>query len=260
MIERIILAIEHGDSYTDHLFMTAALRNPRILPCVEPTEREIRQLSGENTLVLRCDGLERSAGDGEPLAVYEYLTDTIHLFTGNYLAGDGTIDYTMAELAREEVEKRLDELLLGPLNQQELFREYFPLLWRNRRRIYSRPDYFYVPYPHGNFGYPFGCIVCLGAILRTMETDTTNFRLNPPGGCRCGEGPILIDYKYREERLWSLHTWCPTCGTRRVIKTKTFQRYHSCDRSIERTDAECNAGAEVSRLNLLDVVDALRSP
>ena len=261
MTERIILDIAHSDDYTDYLFQSAALRNHRIIPLVNPSKEELRRMSDATTLVLHGDNLRKEANELGDLAFFEYLTDTIHVCSKSYLSDDGDIDFSKAGQARIEIEEQLDFILLGSINQQELFREYFPLLWTHRQRIYDTPEFCYVWYYNGESGYSFGSIVFLGAILKAMETDTDNLRLNPPGGCDCANGPILIDYKktYAERRLqWILHTWCPNCNTRRTIKTRTFDRHRACDRAIQRVDDSIFAGISQSPLNILDVIDALK--
>lgn len=260
MTERIILDICHSDDYTDYLFQTAVLRNNRIIPLVDPSKEELKRLAGGNTLVVHCDNFRREADKEGNLSTYEYLTDTIHVFSKSYLSDDGAIDYAKAELARTEIEEHLKYCLTGPYNQQEAFRERFPLLWNKRRIIYETPNLFYAEYINGDCGYPFGSIVYLGAILKAIETHSQYFRYNPPGGCHCEDGPIIIDYKktFKELGEWVIYTWCPSCDTRASVKMGDNPKFYTWDRVIKKTDEHYVTGVGFSALTILDVIDSLK--
>ena len=260
MTERIILDIAHSDRYTDYLFQTAALRNHRVVPLVDPHAEFLRRLSGDTTLVVHCDNLRRDADKDGNLTRYEYLTDTIHVFSRSYLADYGSVNPSVAERARCEIEEHLDDCLLGPTNQQEVFREYFPLLWENRERIFSDPELFHVRYFNGNGGYPFGSIVYLGAILKAIATNVGYFRYDPPGGCPCKGHPVLVDYKktFRKEVKWAIRTWCPTCHRKSTLIVEDFPQYPVCDGIIERVNDGFIDGSGFSGLNLLDAIERLK--
>ena len=260
MTEKIILDICHSDDYTDYLFQTAALRNHRITPLVDPTSEELERLSGKNTLVVHCDNFRREADKEGNLSTYEYLTDTIHVFSKSYLSDDGAIDYHRAEQARAEIEEHLKYCLTGPHNQQEAYREYFPLLWEKRKLIYETPDFFYAQYITGDCGYPFGSIVYLGSILKAIETHPEYFRQEHPAGCSCAERPIVIDYKKTFKKLgeWIVYTWCPTCHKRLSSIMEDNPKFYTCDRIIKRTDDDYVTGVGFSELSILDIIDSLK--
>jgi len=260
MTEKIILDISHSDDYTDYLFQTAALRNKRITPLVNPSGKDIQRLSVDNTLVVHCDSFRRDADKDGRLTTYEYLTDTIHVFSKSYLSDDGAIDYAIAEQARAEIEEHLINCLTGPINQQDAFRENFPLLWKNRKLVYETPRFFYVQYANGDCGYPIGSIVYLGAVLKAIETHPESFRYDSSGGCACAESPILISYQKTFKKIGEriLHTWCPACNARRAFITEDRPAFYACDHIIERTNDDYVTGVGFSELTILDVIDELK--
>ena len=54
MIERIILDIKHGDDYTDYLFHTAALKNKRVIPMLNPSPEELEAVKDEDMIIYHC--------------------------------------------------------------------------------------------------------------------------------------------------------------------------------------------------------------
>lgn len=258
MILKVILNILHSDNYSDYLFQTAALTNRRIVPLVEAGQERIAQLSDVNTRVLRCERSRKEWHKGDSMIEFDEQTDTLRLFSRSYLDDDGTIDSGRVETIRSMITEFLEEILLNAENQQEVFVHFFPLLWAHRNEIYKNPQFFFVPYPHGDFGYLFGEHVPLGCLIKAIEKDAVFFRLRLGGGCDCSEMPLLIDYKRRDDRLWHLQTWCPSCNARRTIKTQQFERAMACDNAIEKWDIRLDKGQGMSSLTLFDVIDSLQ--
>ena len=256
-IERVILDIVCRDPYTRHLFATAAPTDPRIEPMLDPVEEEIRRRADGNTAVIRCRDLEWEADEGEPVAVFDEEAGAIVVLSSSYLGEDGSIDHVRAERAREEIERHLEHVLYRPFNQQMVFIEHFPLLWANRRRIIGTPEYSCVPFPRDGGGPPYASVVGLGDILRLLEDEKAAFRLKLPGGCRCEEGPVIVDYRWEAPGVCAIRTWCPACGARRTVRTREFRRCGTCDRLMEEAGEKYITSGCFSRLNLLDVISEL---
>lgn len=258
MIERIILDIVPSDPFTDQLFVTAWYSNPRVVPRVGATGEEILQLAGGNAAVVHCDNLPTDVDDDGRIATWEYLTDTIHVRSRSYLDDRGEIDFDTAYRARLEIEEILRDILLLPRNQQEVFTEYFPLLWEGRRIVYETPELSNVPYAKGAYGFPFGSIPCLGAVLKAIDDNPGLFRLRLPGGCGCGDGAVIVDYRKEDPALWVIRTWCPGCGVRREVRTRDFRRCRPCDRAIETADRSMRITGFECRNNIFDTIDELK--
>ena len=65
MTDRIILNIQHSDSYTDNLLQTCRLRNHRVIPLVDPTGDELLAQTRSGTLVLHCFYSRREPAPGD---------------------------------------------------------------------------------------------------------------------------------------------------------------------------------------------------
>lgn len=258
MIERIILDIVPSDPFTDQLFVTAWYSNPRIVPRVGATREEILQLAGGNAAVVHCDNLPLDVDEYGRSATWEYLTDTIHVRSLSYLGDGGEVDFDTAFRVRLEIEEILKGILLVPQNQQEVFAEYFPLLWEGRSIVYGTPDLCNVPYANGSCGFPFGSIPCLGAVLKAIDDNPGLFRLRLRGGCGCADGAVIVDYKKKAPDLWVVRTWCPACGMRREVWTRDFRRCRSCDRAIETSDRSMRITGFNCRNDIFDVIDELK--
>lgn len=263
MTDKIILNITHSDDYTDYLFQTASLTNKRIVPLVNPDQGEIARNSDTNTLVLHCINLRKEIQEGEsPLSV-NTTSKSVKVLSRYYLSDDGTIDSSNAQMIRSQMEHAFGKILFDNVNLREVFHRNFPLLWARRRRIIEDPKLYFVfcgRYGGGNDGYT---EMPLGAILKSMEENGSQFRLSLGGGCDCREKPLIIDYDetWGEDyaKTWRLYTWCPVCQSRREIKAWNFQRAASCDRAMELTRRECDKGQGLSGMTLFDVIDTLRS-
>ena len=256
MIDKIILDIRHSDDYTDYIFATACMTNMRVVPIIGAKDEEIKKQSDLRTRVLRCFGLKRELREGDRVADAD--SGVIRVLTRYYILDDGTINYTNAERVRATVQECILRVLNEPENIRELFRLNFPLLWSKRQMIYDSPQMFHT----GCGRYTTSLSEApLGAVLKAME-ESGDFRLKLGGGCNCPSGPLLIDYgTYNPGNYsgtWILHTWCPTCHSRREIKAMDFQRAAALDLDIEVQRRKYDKGQGLSSLSLFDVVDELK--
>ncbi len=261
MIDKIILDIHHSDDYTDYLFMTAALTNRRVVPLVGADLDTIRKQSDRHTLTLHCHNSRKELRAGERTVTVDTLTQSIRVLSRIYLDDDGAIEYSQAEIVRSLIQDAVENILFSPRNLNELYRQYFPLFWANRQRIYDNPQLFFAS--TGRYAYRIDEYMPLGAVLKAMEEEEGTFRLKLGGGCNCMEKPFLVDYSSEYEQgsghIWTLYTWCPACHAKREIKAEYFQRSTECDLAVERARARYDKGQGVSKLTLFDVLDALRS-
>ncbi len=265
MVERIKIAIEPNvDSFSAYLIQTAALTCPWVEPLVAPDIDALRECSPAGTVVLSCRKIPWNNGNPDTIVIWAQDGAYLHVQRDDYLSADGSIDHAKAEAARGEIEAfLLKEVLLEEKNQLAALVEYFPLLWKHRRRIYGNPQYCYAHVPlrdtNGYFSYPH---VYLGAFILARETNTTHFRVHFQGGCSCAGGAILLDYtKDRDkgkDKGWELSTWCPACGARRTVRTRSFDEWGECERSVRNVDHAYRFGAGVSVLTLFDVIEELK--
>ena len=135
MTERIILDIHHSDDYTDYLLMTAGLTNRRIIPMLNPSTQQIKAKSDNHTRVLRCYNI-RDELTGQPVES-DVNYGSVRIRSRFYLADDGTVNATRAEMVRQVVQEMAINCLMAPENLREVFRHYFPLLWSKRQMIYQ---------------------------------------------------------------------------------------------------------------------------
>ena len=259
MTNKIILHIYHSDDYTDYLFQTAALTNKRVFPMIDPGRDEIATHYTLRTTILHCCVSRNEDYDRDEPVWFDEHIRRICVYACYYLDKDGSIDSNKANYVRSFIEKVINDILLAPENLMDIYREYFPLLWRHRDIIYSNPRYFFVK--SGWRGLLFDVYFPLGVILRTIEDEHKNFRLSLRGDCGCKDAPLLIDYQYsyNDWRYLTLHTWCPVCGKRRAIRTQRFLREGYCNSALESAFRYYDEGQGFSTLSLPDLIDILQS-
>ena len=265
MTDRIILSITHSDPYTDYLFQTCWLRNPRVIPLVDPSDEDLGPYRQSGTIILHCVGSRREPAPGdETVMEVDWTTRsrqkrTIMVLSRRYLGSGGDINPTAAELARARMKGILENILLADRNLQEVYRHYFPLLWGKRQHVYDDPNLFYVPAgqvnPRDSGFYP------LGVMLRSIDEGGESFRFRHADACRCGCGPILMNYNINHgdwfNTSWKLHTWCPGCGQRREFNTGYFPGQGEYDRILNETAGRYDRDGWRSRRNIFDVIDSL---
>ena len=216
MIEHIILDIRHSDDYTDYLFQTVCLKSRRIVPLLDASEPELRGAARPGTLIFRCEGLYHDPFLQEPAVWICPRNGMIVVLREYYLRPDGTIDYTQAEMARQQIAKGLLEILEERQNIREIYRQHFGLLWRNRERIYEDPRLFFANTAI-SFRLAFVSWIPLGTMLRTIEQYPKYFSI--PGshcGHPCEGNMILTDFQYVKDYVsgaweYELYLWCPEC-------------------------------------------------
>jgi hypothetical protein len=255
MTERIILDIHHSDDYTDYLLMTAGLTNKRIIPMLDPSTQQIKAKSDNHTRVLRCYNTREGLTDQPVESDANY--GSIRIRSRFYLADDGTVNATHAEMVRQAVQDMATNCLMAPNNIREVFRHYFPFLWSRRQAIYQNPKLFFAS--SGRYGGTIGDeYMPIGAVLKAIEEDPRNFRIRLGGGCNCSEATFLLDWDHVYGEHWTLYTWCPVCHSRREIKTWNFQRAWNCEQSIDDSAKYYDKGQGLSALSLFDVIDAIK--
>lgn len=261
MTDKIILNINHSDDYTDYLFMTAGLTDKRILPMLNPSGEKLRAVRDPNTLVLRCYNSRKELSPWDNPVVADIAAGSIRVLSRFFLADDGTINPGNAEIVRQTIQEALMNVLYSPENLREAFRQYFPLLWRNRQKIYADPRLFFAGSGHygSSIFSTYSDDMPIGAMLKAMEEEPRTFRIRLGGGCSCGERPLLVEYERVYGEHWTLHTWCPACGSRREIRAWNFQRTDNIERAVDDARAIYDKGQGRSALSLFDVVDELRS-
>ena len=257
MTDKIILNITHSDDYTDYLFLTAGLTNRRIIPLLNPSAADVKRQADINTKVFRCYGIRSASGPGNHIVQADPSAGSIRLFTRNYLQDDGTILPGQADMARHAVQELLNEILFSNQNLREAFWHYFPLLWSRRQKIYANPSLFFAYSGRNEFFISKYQDVPIGTVLKALEEDPGNFRLRLGGGCNCSEKPILVDYDLACGEYWTIYTWCPVCGAKRVIRAGHFHRSWNCENSLEETHRRYDKGQGLSSLSLFDVIDEL---
>ncbi len=264
MVERIKIAIEPNvDNFSAYLIQTAALACPWVEPLIGPDIKALRERSSAGTVVLSCRQLSWKNGNPDTIVIWSHQGTYLHVQTADYLSADGSIDHAKAEAARREIEAfLLKEVLLEDKNQLAALVEYFPLLWKHRRRIYGNPQYCFVHVPLRDTSYISYPHVYLGAFILARETNTAHFRVRFRGGCSCTSGTILLDYTKDSDRgkdkEWELSTWCPACGARRTVQTRSFDEWGECERSVRNVDRAYRFGAGASGITLFDVIDELK--
>ena len=256
MIERIILNIHHSDDYTDYLFLTAGLTNKRIIPMLDPSPTELMDRLDGTTLVVDCYNSGRTPRKNESIASYNQRTRSFNVLSRYYLTEDGSIDATEAEMARTIIQDRLEGILFSDDNLHEVYRRYFPLFWKKRKTIYADPRMFYTK--AGFYYSPLFAYVPLGVMLKAIEDNQDLFRTWQGGGCNCKNAPMIIDIDDNDEGwyddAWTLHTWCPTCSSRREIVVSEVIYYQNC---IGKTYSDFVSNYGLSSLSLFDVVEEL---
>lgn len=265
MTDRIILNITHSDPYTDYLFQTCWLRNPRIIPLVDPTDDDLDPYRQNGSIVLHCVSSRREPTPGdETVMEVDWITQsrqkrTIMVLSRRYLGRDGEINPTAAEMARAQMKRILANILLADRNLQEVYRHYFPLLWDKRQLIYGDPKLFYVPggqvNPKDSEFYP------LGVMLKSIDEGGGPFRFRHADACRCGCGPILMNYNINRgdwfNTTWKIHTWCPGCGQRKEFNIGHFPGKDAFDRRLNDTFIKYYRDGWRSQRNIFDVIDSL---
>ncbi len=267
MTDRIILNIRHSDSYTDYLLQTCWLRNPRVIPLVDPTGEELRAQTRTGTLVLHCFNSRREPVPGDQIVrevnflVPPHQKRSIEVLSRCFLDDQGRIDPTIAETARAQIQQILMNILYAERNLQEVYNHYFPLLWEKRQLIYSNPNLFYVPggqvNPKESDFYP------IGVTLKAIDEGGELFRYRHAGACRCECGPILTSYNDHFwgwlNKSWALCTWCPSCGKRKEFTVDAFPARERTEQLLRNTYARYyREGWRTSR-NIFDVIDYLSS-
>lgn len=259
MIDKVILDIAHSDDYTDYLFMTAALTNSRVIPLIDPSAEELRRQSDGNAFIFKCRNSRKALESGDVTVRADQYSHTILVLSRIYLDDDGEIDAGNAEIVRSLIQKAAIDVLESAENLKEVYRLHLPTFWAERERIYGNPRFFYAR--TGIFNRQIYKEVPLGVIIKAIEEAPDLFRSGSIGGCHCKERPILIDYEYDYAALDEcvLHTWCPTCRSRRGFKVRNFDLERACSAFIGRIHNEYDKGQGFSTLSLFDVLDALSS-
>lgn len=259
MIDKVILDIAGSDDYTDYLFMTAALTNSRVIPLIDPSAEELRRQSDGNTFIFKCHNSRKELEKGDRTVNADQYSHTILVLSRIYLDDGGGIDSGNAEIVRSLIQKAVTDVLESAENLKEIYRLHFPTFWAGRERIYGNPRFFYAR--TGIFNRQIYKDVPLGVMLKAIEGAPDLFRPETLGGCRCKERPILIDYEYDPVTLdeCTMHTWCPTCRSRRGFKVRNFDLERACSAFIGRIHNEYDNGQGFSTLSLFDVLDALAS-
>ena len=261
MIEYIILNIHHSDDYTDYLFQTAALTNPRVLPMVNPTPEELDAArKSEFSVVYNCYGRFRDPQMVAPSVFSHSINRTITALTHYYISEDGRINPTEAEIARALIEKELKEQLDAPQNLRDIYRRYFFGIWKNREQIYANPLYFYANCGVSN---KFVKSVPLGVVLKAIEENPDLFTKRQSAYHRCPHDSILCDFQYYPDEVneWHVHYCCPDCGEEVMEAYEWLRnRFHQKDQlafTVEKTLRKYNRGQGRSRLNIFNVIDEL---
>ncbi len=259
MIDKVILDIAHSDDYTDYLFMTAALTNSRVIPLIDPSAEELRMQGGGNTFIFKCHNSRKPLEDGDRTVRADQYSHTILVLSRIYLDDDGEIYASNAEIVRSLIQKAATDVLESAENLKEVYRLHFPTFWAERERIYGNPRFFHAR--TGIFNRQIYKEVPLGVMLKAIEEAPDLFRPVSVGGCHCKERPLLIDYEYDAVALdeCALHTWCPTCRSRRCFKVRNFDLERTSSAFIGRIYNEYDNVQEFSTLSLFDVLDALVS-
>jgi len=259
MTDRIILHIFHSDDYTDYLFLTAALTNKHVIPMIDPRRSEVASQFTPKTRMLYCYNSRSKEYDRDAPVLFDERHRKLCVYTRYFMDDNGIVDPHKADYVRALIEKVIVDLLTDPTNLMEIYRDSFPLLWKHRDIIYSNPQYFFIQ--SGWRGLLFDDYLPIGVVLKTIDDEHKNFRLSLRGDCGCSEAPLLIDYQdcFNGRYFLTLHTWCPICGNRRMIKTKGFLREGYCNSALESARRYYDKGQGFSTLSLLDLVDILPS-
>lgn len=264
MIERIILDIKHSDDYTDYLFQTAALKNKRVIPLVDPFEEDMLKERRPGTHVIWCSGsnIKPSKWDKVVSMTWTGLYGTdkqnLTILSKSYLNPDGSINFTKADEVRLMIEEEMYNILFAPRNLEEVYGWYFPKIWDHRQEIYANPHLFYIPAVQYNEDK--GGFYPIGVVLKAIEESGDLFRMRLDNSCRCKEKPILTYYStnYGDwfNTSWTLHTWCPECGKRIHFPTGDVLRKSAIDKCYKETFQKYDKGIILSK-NIFDLIDSI---
>ncbi len=133
MIERIILDIKHSDNYTDHLFQTAALKNKRVIPMLNPSPEELEAVKDENTIIYHCHSTYCDPGIKSPID-FDDTPRAITVSTHYYIRPGGTVDGYKADDIRQRIEEHLLDELESDENLRETYKQTFAILGNIGRR------------------------------------------------------------------------------------------------------------------------------
>lgn len=217
MIERIILNIRHSDDYTDYLFQTACLKNSHVIPMADASEEELKENAVPGALILLCEGLYHDPFLKEPAVWVSRRHKSILIISEYYLHEDGSIDYSHAEMVRQQVAAGILEILEDRQNIREVYRHYFGLLWNNRERIYNDPRLFFANTAILH-RLAFVRWISIGAMQKTIERYPEYFSV-PGVHCShpCKRDVLLTDFQYVKDYVsgeweYELYFWCPECN------------------------------------------------
>ena len=255
MIERILLNIETDDEYAEYVLLTSALTNKRVVPMLRPSPAELGAVHDSHTAIIRCfDSPSLKHG------VY-YGYNTIGIPTQFYLTKDGAINSTRVEIAHQQIEKILLDLLEDSDNLLQVYRFHFRRLWEHREQIYAKPELYFA---RCGLKTRFGGLVPLGAMLKAIDEHPKDFRVPVSEWHPCGVDQLIIDFQYDKtdedgKWKWNIHRWCPVCNLVTFeLRTgeKRKEKYH-LSRLVKRTMAKYDKGQGLSALTVLDVLDRL---
>ena len=247
MIERIILNIRHSDNYTDYLFQTAALRNRRIIPMMNPAPEELKAVKDNHTIIYHCHSTYCDPGIKSPLD-FDDFHRTITVSTHSYISPDGSVNGQKADLIRQRIEKHLLDELESNENLREVYKHTFVILWEHREKICSNPSFFYARCGQHN---KFVQAIPLGAMLKSIDENLELFR-NPE------TGSILVDFEFCDTFDWYLEWWDPVSRTNATeILTCEFKNKDLLAYTIEKTCSMYCKGKAAGPLTVFDVIDRL---
>lgn len=252
MIERIILDIKHGDDYTDYLFQTAALKNKRVIPMLNPSPEELEAVKDENTIIYHCHSTYCDPGIKSPID-FDDTHRAITVSTHYYIRLGGTVDGHKADDIRQRIEKHILDELESDENLRETFKQAFTILWEHREEICTNPSFFYAKCGlHNKFVHS----IPLGAMLKSID-DNMELFTNPE------TGRILVDFEFCDTYNWYLEWWDPVSRTNftEVIKWEDgFNEFKEKDLLACTIETACKKyckGKWAGPFTVFDVLDRL---
>lgn len=255
MVERIILYIETYDEYVEYLFLTSSLANKRVIPMLRPSPAELGAAQDRDTVIIHCfDAPFIKHG-------VSYSYNSILIPTQFYLAKDGTIDSTKVEIAHQQIEQILREILEDADNLHMVYRHHFHRLWEKREQIYSKPELFYA---RCGIKIRFGESAPLGAMLKAIDEYPDDFRVPVSEWHPCGVNQLIVDFQYDKtdengKWEWNFHRWCPICNlmTFELRTGDNRKEKNRLSRLVKKTMTKYDRGQGLSDLTVLDVLDRL---